>query len=276
MTPPVFLAVDIDGTLINSDKAIMEFTRSEIQRVTDEYGARLFIVTARGPESTAVIENRLGVSGSYATYGGALVWAREQDGSFTVLQETPLPDAVVRGALAAVSDAVHVGVYSRDRWYVNELNYWGLREARNTAIWPEVRRIDDALVDAIGSVFKIMFRGDEDDLAALERRLDALGDQAYVHNSGRVLEIISSDAVKLPAVRRLCIHFGGSLDDVIAFGDSSADVEMLENAGVGVLMGNARASLEVAPHVERTLSNDEDGIGVILRKYYPTSAPFAP
>ncbi len=91
-----------------------------------------------------------------------------------------------------------------------------------------------------------------------------------------MLEIISSDAVKLPALRALCAHFGITTDDVIAFGDTGADLEMLENVGHGVLMANAKASLEVASHVERTLSNDEDGIGVILRKYFPTKAPFLP
>ncbi len=69
---------------------------------------------------------------------------------------------------------------------------------------------------------------------------------------------------------------GFTLDEVIAFGDSESDVPMLEGCGVGVLMGNANPELDVALRVERTLSNDEDGIGIMLRKYFPSPRPFLP
>lgn len=277
MSVPAIIAVDIDGTLIGSHKRIPRFTRDEIHRVVREYGTRLFIVTARGPESTAVIEEELGVHGSYATFGGALVWARKDDGSFTTLRETPIPEEVVAGILNASSGLdVHSGVYSREDWYVSSLDYWGLREARNTAVWPTVTAIDSTLLGRVGPIFKVMFRGETQDLTRLEQLLAPFASRAYIHNSGRVLEIISSDAVKLPAVQQLCMHFGLALEDVISFGDSAADVEMLEGCGIGVLMGNARPELVVAGHVERTLSNDEDGIGMSLRKHFPTDALFRP
>ncbi|MGL4523728.1 MAG: Cof-type HAD-IIB family hydrolase, partial [Bacilli bacterium] len=53
---------------------------------------------------------------------------------------------------------------------------------------------------------------------------------------------------------------------VIACGDSDNDIAMLQFAGLGVAMGNAK------PHVkaiadEVTLSNNEDGVAAIVRKY---------
>src|SRR5690606_38652848 len=247
MTPPTILAIDIDGTLINSDKAITAFTRSEIHRVVEEYDARLFIVTARGPQSTAVIESRLGLRGSYAAFGGALVWARGDDGAFTVLKETPIPHTKVRDIVRASSSFdLHCGVYTRDDWFVNEMSYWGLREARNTAVWPAADRLDEPLLDRIGPVFKVMFRGERGQLYELEQLLKGFSDSVYIHNSGRVLEIIPAEAVKLPASLQLCAHFGCTADDVIAFGDSAADVEMLENVRHGVLMGNASEEVTVA------------------------------
>ncbi|GAA4777748.1 HAD hydrolase family protein [Microbacterium gilvum] len=272
---PAAIALDIDGTLIGSDKRIPAFTRSEIQRAVDEYGARVFFVTARGPQSTAVIEEHLGVAGSYATFGGSLVWARTSDGAFETLSETSLDDDIVRGILAAAADApVHKGIYTHETWYVSALDYWGLREARNTAVWPEVAPIDATLVDAIGPVYKIMFRGEPADLAILADALAPFADRAYAHFAGRVLEIVSASAVKLPALETLSAHFGIAMADVLAFGDTSADVGMLEAAGRGVLMGNA--VVDAAPHVERTLTNDEDGVGMIVRKYFPTGRPFRP
>lgn len=277
MTGLRILALDIDGTLIGSDKRIASFTASEIRRVAETEGVHVILVTARGPQSTALIEEQLGVRSSYATYGGALVWAREADGRFTTLSETPLDDGATAGFLELASAAdVHIGVYTRDDWFVNRLDYWGLREARNTSVWPSAVGDDCVRPNALaaGAVFKVMFRGEGAALDALEGPLREVGADAFIHRVPHVIEIISSHAVKLPAVTALASHLGHELRDVIAFGDSLSDLELLENAGVGVLMANASKSLGASPAIERTLSNDEDGIGVMLRKHFPTTAPF--
>jgi Cof subfamily protein (haloacid dehalogenase superfamily) len=266
------LAIDIDGTLIDSRKQIMPFTRAEIHRVVEQYGAHVILVTARGPQSAEVIQERLGIRTSLATYGGSLAWARESDDTLTPVSEVPLLAADTSRILRIAEPFhVHTGLYTRDCWYVNSLNTWGLREARNTAVWPVV--FDTPPTEPL---FKIMFRGEQEVLAELAIALNAEPGDTYAHHVRNVLEIVSSKAVKLPAVTALGDHLGIGLDEMIAFGDTSADLGMLENVGVGVLMGNASPLLTVAPQIERTLTNDEDGIGLTLRKYFPTSAPFRP
>ena len=53
---------------------------------------------------------------------------------------------------------------------------------------------------------------------------------------------------------------------MIAFGDGFNDISMIEFAGLGVAMGNAQPQVkEVADLI--TLSNDEDGIYEVLKKY---------
>ena len=270
------LAIDIDGTLIDSRKEISPFTRSEIHRVVREYGAHVVLITARSPQSTSIIEEQLGVSASYATFGGSLVWSREPDGSLTPVSEVPLLSEDVTSILkVAASHDVHTGLYSRDEWFISALDYWGMREARNTAVWPRVVDIVDTARDA-GPFFKIMFRGEQEPLAALAAALTDSPTTTYAHHLKHVLEIVSRDAVKLPALQALAAHRGFSLADVIAFGDSESDLGMLENAGVGVLMGNASRTLTVSDRVQRALSNDEDGIGMALRKHFPTAEPFRP
>ena len=270
------LAIDIDGTLINSRKEIPAFTRSEIHRVVREYAAHVILVTARGPESTSIIEEQLGVVASYATFGGSLVWSREPDGSLLPLAEVPLGAEDVAAILEVAADhEVHTGLYSREEWYVSALDYWGMREARNTAVWPRVADIAEIALSG-GPFFKIMFRGEQEPLAALAAALKLSPTMTYAHHLKHVLEIVSRDAVKLPALQTLAAHRGFTLDQVIAFGDSESDLGMLENAGVGVLMGNASRSLPVSDRVERGLSNDEDGIGIALRKHFPSDEPFRP
>ncbi len=271
------VALDIDGTLINSGKQIMPFTRSEIHRVVEEYGVHLILVTARPPHSAGVIEDRLGLPTSYAAYGGSLVWAREADGSLLPLSETPLQVEDVASILdTAAGFGIHTGLYTRDTWYVSALDYWGMREARNTAVWPELLPAAAADFDLAAPIFKIMFRGEQEPLARLAEALAEHPGHTYAHHVRNVLEIIHIDAVKLTALTTLAEHLEIGLDQIIAFGDTAADLGMLENAGVGVLMANASADLQVSDRVERTLSNDEDGIGMMLRKRFPSTAPFLP
>jgi Cof subfamily protein (haloacid dehalogenase superfamily) len=267
------VAIDIDGTLIDSRKQIMPFTRSEIHRVVEEYDVRLLLVTARSPQSTAVIEERLGVVASYATFGGSLVDAREPDGSFTQLKAVPLRDDDVRRMLEVAGDFdVHTGLYTRDAWHVNSLEYWGMREARNTSVWPIVGELEPIVGTA--PLFKVMFRGESEPLGELADALGALQTSTYAHHLKHVIEVVASGAVKLPALQALAGHLGIDMDEVIAFGDTSADLDMLAGVGVGYLMGNASPALTVPPSVRRALSHDEDGIGVALRKHFPSDAPF--
>ena len=57
-------------------------------------------------------------------------------------------------------------------------------------------------------------------------------------------------------------------EEIIAFGDSGNDVDMLQFAGIGVAMGNAeRIALEAADYV--TKKNTEDGIAYALEQYMP-------
>ena len=53
--------------------------------------------------------------------------------------------------------------------------------------------------------------------------------------------------------------FGFELAEVMAFGDSDNDIEMLSGVGIGVAMGNAKSSVKELAHYT-TDSNNNDGI----------------
>lgn len=277
------LALDIDGTLIGADKRVPPFTRSEVARVAEEFGAEVFVVTARPPASARLVAAQLGVHASIASFSGALVEPRAGEasgdgagGSPQTLRAVPIARPVVIEALAAATGLpLHLGLYGRETWTVSDLGHWGLREARNTAVWPSAsgaEAIDHAVTDQ--ELFKVMFRGESEPLIDLEQRLRPLAGEVAIHRSGQVLEFTAAAARKFSAVELLCRHFGLSTSEVISFGDTDADREMLESTGVGILMGNAGDG--VAEGVERTLMNTEDGVGMMLRRFFPTERVFDP
>ncbi len=80
-------------------------------------------------------------------------------------------------------------------------------------------------------------------------------------------EISKSGVNKSHAVRKLAEHLGVSTDEVIAFGDSDNDREMLKLVGKGVAMWNApKAIRDIADEI--TESNDDQGILIKLKEIF--------
>ena len=73
-------------------------------------------------------------------------------------------------------------------------------------------------------------------------------------------------ATKGAAVLALGRRFGVMPSEIMTFGDSANDISMIEAAGVGVVMDNARAEIKeyadlIAP------SNEDEGVAQIIERY---------
>lgn len=104
----------------------------------------------------------------------------------------------------------------------------------------------------LGSVTKICFCGDHDDLTRLQIQLyEALGERAHLCFSATdCLEVLPVGCNKGAALTVLTQHLGLSLRDCMAFGDAMNDREMLGCVGSGFIMGNAMPQLRAElPHL---------------------------
>lgn len=85
---------------------------------------------------------------------------------------------------------------------------------------------------------------------------------------GHILEIVNADTGKWRRLRELARSLGISNEEIVAIGDDTNDLEMIENAGLGIAMANAiEAVRRVADHV--VPSNDEDGAAHAIRNLLP-------
>lgn len=80
------------------------------------------------------------------------------------------------------------------------------------------------------------------------------------------LEIIEGTVNKGVALAALAERLGISRQDVMAIGDSFNDLEMIQYAGVGVAMGNARKEIKQQADIV-TLTNEEDGVAEAIEQY---------
>ena len=90
--------------------------------------------------------------------------------------------------------------------------------------------------------------------------------EIYITSSvPRLLEISSKECGKWSGILHLLEILGISPEEVMTFGDARNDLDMIQNAGIGVAMGNAHAALkEQADYI--TGNNDESGVARALQE----------
>lgn len=103
----------------------------------------------------------------------------------------------------------------------------------------------------------------------------ALGDMVTAVATGYgSIDLIIPGVHKANGLRILQERWGIDNHEVVAFGDSGNDIEMLQHAGFGFAMANAKAEVKAvashhAPH------NNEEGVLHIIDKVLNREAPFA-
>ncbi len=283
MAEPIrIVALDLDGTLLDSQKRLSDRSRAALAHAA-EAGALIVPTTGRffGMMPPAVRD--LPFVRYAITINGAQVYDRATDTAI-VREEIPLDAAL---AIMEILDR-HDVVYDcyRQNWgwmtaalqdkaadYATDDHYLRMiREFRKPV--PELKAHLRATA-ADGDVQKVMLfarRGDaaaaQDELAAIAREVAAaFPDVKITSSTANNLEINSAAAHKGRALARFADHLGLSLANCAAFGDGMNDFTMVEAAGLGVAMANA------APEVKRvaklvTRSNDDDGVARVLEAIF--------
>ena len=82
-----------------------------------------------------------------------------------------------------------------------------------------------------------------------------------------LLELSAPGVTKRRGLEEMAELIGADASRVVCFGDMPNDVEMLRWAGLGVAMGNARPEVKAAAD-EVTATNDDDGVAVVLERWF--------
>ena len=259
------IAVDLDGTLLDSQRNISEKNKRAIRDVLA--AGKLFTVsTGRPLQGVTELIELLDADLPIILYNGAMA-ATTRSGR--ILYESPLP-----GPLA--EEAVRMG-QERDVtvlvWANGELHVSGIdghvREyaaALKSVLHPKV--VEDLGKIAAGGVTKVLWRGDPKKIAEYEK-------EAAAHFKGRLnchtsvpmlLEFVDIKASKAAAMQRIGEHYHIARSEMIAVGDGFNDLSMIRWAGLGVAMGNAVQEIKDQAD-EVTLTNDEDGVAAVIYRH---------
>ena len=261
------LALDIDGTLTNSEKKITEKTRTAISRAAGQ-GVKIVIASGRPVQGIREFARQLNLKeldGYILSFnGGRLISCRTGE----IIHDMKLP-------LQYLPE-----IYALSRQYgVNLMSYEGDNiitekpEDEFLAIEAKInglgiKKVDNFLDYINFPINKCLMLGEGDYLADVEKKVHAaLSDRLDVYRSEPFfLEILPKGVDKAKALEGLLDRLGCDRTELMACGDGYNDLTMIRYAGMGVAMANAMTQVkEEADYV--TTSNDEDGVTAAVEKF---------
>jgi hydroxymethylpyrimidine pyrophosphatase-like HAD family hydrolase len=282
--PIRLIALDLDGTLLDSRGELSARNRRAIESAR-ERGARIALVTGRRFRDARPPALELGLDTPVISHNGALTkHARTLETVAALLLPRWEAREVVRlgrahGADALLSDdARGEGVLVYD--HISEGNtaleryiVWSSRIV-GRAVGETVRRVAslDAYLDhdpvhvAFSGTCAAMRRLGEVLRAELGGRVKSLL-TLYPKPDFALLDVLHPLASKGAGLAAVAAEQDFTREEVMAVGDNHNDLEMLEYAGVGVIMGNAEQSLRDRKRFHTTATNDEDGVAIAIERF---------
>ncbi len=282
--PIRLLALDLDGTLLNSRGQVSERNRRALEQVR-ERGVRVAIVTGRRFRDARPTALELGLDVPVIAHNGALTKHALTLETVAVL---PLPLAAARSALevgrAAGADALlsddHEGlgvlVYdhlSGDNYAAQLYVNWS-RRIHGENGKEAVRQVPSLEEFLDHEPVHLAFSGGCAKMKALESvLLKELGtgvkifSTRYQKQDFTLLDIVHPEASKGGGVAAAAAELSVLREEVMAVGDNLNDLEMLHYAGTGVVMENAEASLHEIDGLYVTGTNDEDGVARAIERF---------
>lgn len=243
------LLLDLDGTLLHTDKTISAYTLSVLNQCREQ-GVKIAVSTARGASNagpyTAALKPDVLISS-----GGALVQAGEQilyRCEFSA-EETA---KMIHTGLNLTHGFCEITVDTIDR------HYWNYREDPRILYpdWGDVVHTDYRGFNEPS--LKVSVELNDESLAANVAAQARDCDFARF-SDGNWYKFTRKSATKSNAIAVISKTFAIPAAEMAAFGDDYVDIEMLRLCGTGVAMGNAIPEVKrIADHVAP--SNDEDGV----------------
>lgn len=258
--PLDLIALDLDGTLLNSHEEISPRNRRAIRSALDA-GIRIVLVTGRGVDTPIRVSKELGLNLPIVCCHGALT---KDFLANRTLGHVPVPMQYAKPMVEfAEREGLSIALYSEECFYRLEGSKLYMEDMTGPA-WREVRTFADVMHTA--PTF-IRFLG-EHSVAAMQREFGDLPLHFKYESWLDFVEcaVTNREATKQRALARLCADFQIPSEMVMAIGDSRNDVPMLRWAGLGVAMGNSLPEVrQSVRHV--TLTNDQDGVAAAIERF---------
>ena len=235
------LICDMDGTLLDSSGKVSRENKEALYRFV-EGGGLFTVATGRMEKSVMQYLPELPVNVPAIVYNGAAIYDFKAD---NLLWQSNLDPRVVEPVRQVVEKFPEIGIefYHGGRTYFsmqNEYTHAHMIRENFKPIITEMENIPQPW-------FKIILAWEPKKLPAVEEFLKSFDEPfRQVYSEPQFLELLNRNTSKGDALKVLTRMLGLSSCCVVAMGDNLNDVELLQEAGIGIAVENAHGVLKAA------------------------------
>lgn len=269
------IAMDIDGTLLDSRHELPAANREAIEEAA-ERGIEIVLVTGRRFDFARPIAEHFGCELTLVVNNGALIKSKSGETHLRHLLPKELAREVLWATKEFRSGTAVVFDRLKEKQVIFERVFWddpissGYYQ-RNKQYIAECAPLENCLEE---DPIQVMFTGAVKRMRAALATLDAMPQARnfsvalaeYEARDFSILDVIRQGCSKGTALAEWTKRRGVTRADVMAIGDNWNDRDMLEFAGLPIVMGNSVAELKSLGW-EMTLTNDELGVAAAIRKH---------
>lgn len=284
------VAIDLDGTLLNSYGEVSEQTRNALTEAKGR-GVEIVLASGRPMSSTKNLAIEFGVDNYVISGNGAAVY--DIKNGKIIYDRFLTREQVLKIARVCEENSFYYSVYTEDVALAKSLNYNILFYHKENSKKTEERRTNINIVQDIekyikesekdkflkitvcdesktifNSIIKKLKEIEDIDVLDVEymsRKIIKSGTED-VPIQYYYTEITNKNANKWTAIEFLMGKLGISREEVIAIGDNINDREMVENSGLGVVMGNSNPKMKEIGNVI-VADNNSEGVLEAIKRY---------
>ena len=285
------VTIDLDGTLLNSYGDVTEYTKQVINKVQDK-GVEIMIASGRPIDSIKTIAEEINSTKYFIAGNGAIIYDIKND---KIIYEKYIPRSkVLEIAKVCEENNISYNIYTEESIITQDLKYnvlyyykENLKKDANKittiikvdSILEYVKKEENlkclkiTVCDENQTIFRSIIRR----LRAIENidvmDVSHMSRKVFKHGTEDITieyfytEISSTQVNKWQAIKYLLPILEISPEEVIGIGDNINDKQMIENAGLGVCMGQSTPVIkEISDKI--TDSNIDDGVGKVLYEIF--------
>ena len=265
------IALDMDGTLLMSDKALHPDTIRDI-READEQGAEFVYCSGRSVPEIRLVAEQLPMIRYAVCLSGALVYDLKES---RILYRRAIPQELVYRIMEAADgegdpmmhfllddetvvrgdQVTHMADFCRAEFQET----FNVTTRSVTDMKEEARRHESV------AKFNLYCRSAEQ-RRRICKKLEGLPLTVVLIEEASV-EINAEGVSKAVGMQALTEHLGIRMDEVMAIGDSENDRAVLQAVGFPVAMANAEEAIRKLCGIVTVNDNDHNGVGEALHRY---------
>ncbi len=284
------VAIDLDGTLLNSYGVVTENTKKVIKKVIEK-GTEIILASGRPMDSINSISTEIGANKYFIAGNGAIIYDMQKNQ--TIYEKYMTKEKVLEIIKLCEENSISYNIYTETTILAKALKYNVLYYYKENLKKEESKKTNIKIVDNLEEYIKNS-QGEKfvkiticdnnkhifQSIIKKLRKINNIEVLDVLHMSRKIIkqgtedvpieyfytEISLKNVNKWEAIKVIAEKMNINKEEIIAIGDNINDKEMIENAGLGIVMqGSTPVVADIADYITDT--NNNDGVAKALEKF---------